>query len=86
MPPRQLRLHTLWLSALPFLPQPAKDIAIATDAQGFTPNKGAATQGGKISGDARQALEVQTGKRVVSRKNFLPNKGTQKQLPESNDG
>ena len=63
-----------------------KDIAIATDARGFTPNKGAATQGGKIAGDARQALEVQTGKRVVSKKNFLPNKGTQKQLPKSNDG
>ena len=63
-----------------------KDIAIAIDAQGFTPNKDAATQGGKIAGDAREALEVQTGNRVVSKKNFLPNKGNQKQLPESSHG
>ena len=63
-----------------------KDIAVATDAQGFTPNKDAAAQGGTIAGDARQALEAKTGKRVISKKNFLPNKGNQKQLPESSHG
>ena len=57
-----------------------RDIAIAADAQGFTENKQSAAAGGKVAGDARKALEQQTSKRVVSNKNFLPNKGDQKRL------
>ncbi len=49
-----------------------KEIAQTTDAQGFAPNKEAARKGGKIAGDARRALEGQTGRKVVSSKNFLP--------------
>ena len=60
-----------------------KDIAVATDANGFMPNREAATQGGKISGDARLALEKKTGKRVVSSNNFLLNRGARKELPKS---
>jgi DNA-damage-inducible protein D len=40
--------------------------------KGFKQNKVIATQGGKIAGDARKALELKTGKRVVSDENYLP--------------
>jgi DNA-damage-inducible protein D len=39
---------------------------------GFAENKKTANQGGKIAGDARKALELQTGENVVSSKNYLP--------------
>lgn len=61
-----------------------RDIAVATDAQGFMANRMAAENGGTVAGDARRALEQQTGTPVVSSKNFLPIKGNQKQLPKSN--
>ena len=48
------------------------EIARNRDARGFSENKHAAKAGGKIAGDARGQLEKQTGKRVVSRKNYLP--------------
>ena len=41
------------------------NIAIASDSQGFRQNKQAATEGGKVAGDARIALERKTNKRVV---------------------
>ena len=40
--------------------------------EGFSQNKQVARQGGKIAGDARKALELKTGKRIVSADNFLP--------------
>jgi DNA-damage-inducible protein D len=46
------------------------------DAQGFTENKQAAVEGGEVAGKARKDLESKTGKRVVSRKNYL-------QLPQN---
>ena len=54
-----------------------KDIAIATNAQGFNDNQSAAKNGGKVAGDARRALELQTGKPVLSRSNFLPDRTNQ---------
>jgi DNA-damage-inducible protein D len=50
------------------------EIAQADDAQGFDENKSAAHAGGTIAGDARRKLEAKTGKKVISRKNFLPDK------------
>ncbi|MCL5028981.1 MAG: Bro-N domain-containing protein [Bacteroidetes bacterium] len=47
------------------------EIARKKDARGFEQNKGAAQKGGKIAGDAREALEKQTGKEVVSKENYL---------------
>ncbi len=41
---------------------------------GFTENKKAAKQGGKIAGDARKALELQSGENIVTSENFLPSK------------
>lgn len=47
------------------------EIAKAHDAQGFKENKVAAKMGGKIAGDARKNLELETGEKVVSKENFL---------------
>ena len=40
--------------------------------KGFVKNKVAARQGGTIAGNARKALELKTGKKVVNVENFLP--------------
>jgi len=50
--------------------------------KGFTQNKQAARQGGKIAGDARQALELKTGEKVVSSENYLPETKKNKKLKE----
>ncbi|MDR3268814.1 MAG: Bro-N domain-containing protein [Tannerella sp.] len=42
--------------------------------EGFIQNKKAAKQGGKIAGDARKALELETGEEIVSARNYLPEK------------
>ena len=49
-----------------------KEIAQNTDAQGFDENKTAAQKGGKIAGDARKQLEIESGKKVVTSENYLP--------------
>jgi hypothetical protein len=60
------------------------EIAREKDARGFTENKVAANKGGQIAGRARKELESQTGKRVVSRKNYLEGPPDRKVLPEKN--
>jgi len=40
--------------------------------KGFVENKIAARQGGSVAGKARKDLEMKTGKKVVSKENFLP--------------
>ena len=47
------------------------EIGRNTNAQGFQENKDAAKAGGKIAGDARKNLELESGKKVVSNENFL---------------
>jgi hypothetical protein len=47
------------------------EIAREDDAQGFKENKMSARKGGQIAGDARRALESQTGKPVLSDANYL---------------
>ncbi len=47
------------------------EITRNTRAKDFDKNKSAAKKGGKIAGDARTALEKETGKKVVSKENFL---------------
>jgi len=46
-------------------------IARNKDAKGLDQNKDAARKGGKIAGGAREALELETGKNVVTEKNYL---------------
>ncbi len=47
---------------------------------GFVQNKIAAKQGGNIAGNARKALEIKTGKKVVSEENYLPEEKKNKRL------
>jgi len=47
------------------------EITLNRDAQRFDENKQVAIEGGEIAGKARSALESKTGKRVVSRQNYL---------------
>ena len=49
-----------------------RQIAETEDATGMDENKEAATKGGTIARQARQALERKTGRPVVSADNFLP--------------
>ena len=49
-----------------------RQIAESEKAKGYRENKVSARKGGKISGDARKKLELKTGKKVVSKENFLP--------------
>jgi DNA-damage-inducible protein D len=47
------------------------EITRKRDTQGFVENKQAAVEGGEVAGKARKDLETKTGKRVVSRQNYL---------------
>ncbi|MFA5946006.1 MAG: Bro-N domain-containing protein [Patescibacteria group bacterium] len=58
------------------------EIARNKDAKGFGENKEAAKKGGKIAGDARKKLEIESGKKVVSSENFL-HQGPGKKLLDS---
>lgn len=53
------------------------------DTQGFDENKQAAIEGGSVAGTARKELEAKSGKKIVSSKNYLPQKQT-KTLPADN--
>lgn len=53
-------------------------LAIDEDAQGFNENHNAATKGGQMAGEARERLEAQLKKPVVSSDNFLSLKGGDK--------
>jgi prophage antirepressor-like protein len=61
------------------------EIARKEDAQGFKENERAARSGGKISGDARRALELQTGRPVVSNKNYLEQNQAEEVLPSGDE-
>jgi len=54
------------------------EITRNTNAKGFPENKIAAKKGGRIAGDARIALEKESGKKVISEDNYLPEKKTGK--------
>jgi len=47
------------------------EITRVDDAKGFNENKRAARKGGDVAGKARKDLEEKTGKKVVSRDNYL---------------
>jgi DNA-damage-inducible protein D len=50
--------------------------------KGFVQNKVVAKQGGTIAGDARKALELKTGEKVVSEDNYLPESKKNKKLKD----
>lgn len=47
------------------------EIARTDDAQGLAQNKDTARRGGSVAGTARQRLERETNKKVISKQNFL---------------
>ncbi|MDD3887555.1 MAG: hypothetical protein PHN19_02165 [Patescibacteria group bacterium] len=55
-------------------------IAETDKAQGLEENKIPAKKGGRIAKDARKALEEKTGKSVITKTNYLPNKKSIKKL------
>lgn len=57
-----------------------RQISEKEKTEGYARNEDTARKGGRISGDARKALEEQTGKRVVNSENFLPPKKENKKL------
>lgn len=56
------------------------EISRTQDAQGFTENLTAAHKGGTIAGDAREQLEVESGRKVISDENYLDVPEKQKRL------
>ena len=58
-----------------------RQIAESADATGMAENKSAAKSGGHIAAQARQQLESQTGKSVVTGANHLPPDVKNKTLP-----
>lgn len=56
------------------------EIVRKKNPDGFVENKKAAHQGGRIAGDARKALELETGSKVVSANNYLPESKQPKQI------
>ncbi len=61
------------------------EIARKQDAQGFPENKVAAHKGGKIAGDAREKLEIETEAEVVSSENYLTEPERQRRLDRNNE-
>lgn len=57
-----------------------RQIAENMQTKGLAENKVPAKKGGKIAKDARKALELKTGKSVITGANFLPSKKTGKYL------
>ena len=57
-----------------------RQISETEKAEGYMPNEVAARKGGAISGNARKQLESQTGKKVVTRENYLKPKTDRKKL------
>ncbi|MCX5814350.1 MAG: Bro-N domain-containing protein [Proteobacteria bacterium] len=59
------------------------EITKTQDAQGFDENRTAAKKGGRIAGDARQELEKETKKKVVTSENYLAiSQKDKKRLPK----
>ncbi len=56
------------------------EITRVDDAKGFHESKHAARKGGDVAGKAREDLEKKTGRRVVSRENYLTEPESRKRL------
>lgn len=57
-----------------------RQISEKEKADGYGQNEITARRGGQISGNARKALEEQTGKKVVNSQNYLPTKRSPEKL------
>jgi DNA-damage-inducible protein D len=56
------------------------EIARSEDAQGFVKNKGVAQRGDAVAGKAREQLEMETEKKIVSKENYLAETDTQNEI------
>ncbi len=56
------------------------EIVKTKNPKGLVENKKAARQGGNVAGNARKELEQRTGKKVVTKENYLPESTKNKQL------
>ncbi len=56
------------------------EIVKTQNPKGFIQNHKAAKQGGAVAGNARRELESRTGKKIVSKENYLPEEKKTKQL------
>ncbi len=56
-------------------------IAQDKNAQGFVENKTAVRKGGKIAGDARKKLEIESGGKVITKENYLKEPQSRKKFP-----
>ena len=56
------------------------EIVKTQNPKGFIQNQKAARHGGAVAGNARRELESRTGKKVVSKKNYLPETIKNKEL------
>ncbi len=56
------------------------EITKSEHPQGFGENKNVSRRGGKIAGDAREKLEKETGRKVVSRSNYLSGVSRKKRI------
>lgn len=56
------------------------EIARKQDAHGFFENKVVAHKGGRIAGEAREKLEIETGKKIVSPENYLTEPESKRRL------
>jgi hypothetical protein len=63
-----------------------KEIAVNTNAQGFVENKQVAFEGGAVAGNARKELEHKSGRRVISKENYLKLSQDKKRLKEVHNG
>ena len=61
------------------------EIVKTKNPKGFIENKKAARQGGNVAGNARKELEQRTGKKIVSKENYLPESTKPKQLKKGED-
>lgn len=59
------------------------EITRTTNADGFPQNKVAAKQGGTVAGNARRELEKKSGRKIVSRENYLDAPESTKRLTKS---
>jgi DNA-damage-inducible protein D len=59
------------------------EIARNKDAQGMPQNKKAAREGGSVAGNARRQLESKSGRKVVTRGNYLIEQPKPKLPPKS---
>jgi DNA-damage-inducible protein D len=57
-----------------------KEITINKNAQGFIENKQVAQEGGAVAGNARKELERKSGKKVLTRENYLKETQSKKLL------